>query len=170
MAVNALIEAGETVLRDNRFPSAGDLSLVTSNASTGHDLMLLGMATDCVRSLRDTHQALTQIQGTLIKPEIIANLDFDQRIVLTRTLLEMSKHQHGFLKDVHERVNIQSLHSDMLANDPKIKRSDGLSKEEKKVIRETLHKITQTTTYRTDGNGQSVDADVVEINTETDNI
>jgi len=162
MAVNALIEAGETVLSENRFPSAEELSLVTSNASTGHDLILLGMATDCARSLRDTHKALTHLQSTLTTPEIIANLEFEQRILLARTLLEFSKHQHNFIRDVHERVNVAKLHTDIVDNDHKVKQAVGMSKEERRVVRETLtRRITRT--YAEQNNG---DPDAVEVGAE----
>lgn len=142
---NALIAAGETVLRDNRFPSAEELSLVTSNASTGHDLMLLGMATDCARSLRDSHKTLVQLQAMLTSPKLLATLNFDQKLALTRTIMDFSKYQHGFLKDVHERVDIAKLQVDMLANDNKVKQSDGYTKEEKMVLRQKLTQIIDTT-------------------------
>jgi hypothetical protein len=162
---NALIEAGEAVLKENRFPSVEELSLVTANASTGHDLMLLGMATDCARSLRDTHKSLAHIQGTLITPQIMASLNFEQRIILTRTLMELGKFQHGFLKDVHERVDVAKLQVDMLANDHKVRHTGEYSKEKKQVVRETLtHTIKRV--YDLKNNDTPADTDAVEVGTE----
>jgi len=159
---NALIAAGETVLRENRFPSAEELSLVTSNAATGHDLMLLGLATECARSLRDTHKALSQLQTMIIHPGLMAALTFDQKIVLTRTLMDLGKYQHGILKDARERVDVQRLQTDVLMNDDKVKPTDGMTKETKTVIRQRLMQTVETMRRFTPDDGAET-ADAVEV-------
>jgi hypothetical protein len=153
---NALIAAGETVLRENRFPSAEELSLVTSNASTGHDLMLLGMATECARSLRDTHKAMADLQAMIINPKTLATCTFDQRLAAMRTLMDFGKFQHSVIKEAHERVNISELNVDMVANDRKVKQTDGLSKSEKTVVREELIRLLKTTRTTTLDDGGEV--------------
>lgn len=151
MVYNELIAAGDRVLQNNEMPGVEELNLAISNAKTGHNLLMLGLAKSQGDSIRNLFGTMNLMESQLFTPETMASLSFEQRLALYKEAKHSTKFRFDFGRQVREDVNIGELQTDVLVNDKRIKTGSGLGKEERKVIREKLiQTITNTRTVTVD--------------------
>lgn len=141
-----LINAGRTVLSENKMPTATDFNLTVSNANTGMNLVLMGLAQRQADHLLKVAEATELLEGQLTAPEAINSMTLHDRMALLDQLHKSFDQRTRFIKMVREDVDSAKLNLDMINSDPKVRVSapTGVNP---KVVREILtKKVTETYT------------------------
>lgn len=136
---NALVEAGNRVIQENKMPSTEDLSLTISNAEAGLNLVMLGIAQDHAKRITMLQGAMNQLEEQLLNPKAMETLSFEERMALLKEVKHSHKLRTDGIQQVRDNVNIEKLHVEMLKSDDQVKRAVGVNDRlESKVIREKL--------------------------------
>lgn len=163
---NELVAAGVQVLDKNSLPEATKLNLTISNAQTGEDLMLLGLAKGQGKNLANLFSTMDVLETQLFSEEAIEEMDFMQRLELYREAKSSIKFRTDFVRNVRKDVNTVQLQVDMVKEQVKKanKEKQMETAEVRRVIRERIGQNISAEYKMTPTNPVLIDAEVIEGN------